>query len=67
MRSKLWITTLSSLVLASGCAPPSSSYGDIARPLLFGGDATIDWLAEYDEALLQQIVTHNEQVAELAK
>ena len=67
MRSKLWIAILSSLVLASGCAPPSSSYGDIARPILFGGESTIDWLAEYDEPLLQQIVTHNEQVAELAK
>ena len=67
MRSKLWIATLSSLVLASGCVPPGSNYGDIAKPILFGGEATIDWLAEYDEPLLRQIVTHNEQVAELAK
>jgi hypothetical protein len=35
--------------------------------MLFGGEATIDWLAEYDEPLLRQIVTHNEQVAALAK
>ena len=67
MKSKLWTGILLSLALSSGCAPPASSYGDIARPILFGGEPTIDWLAEYDEPLLRQIVTHNEQVAELAK
>jgi hypothetical protein len=67
MKLRLWTAILSSLVLVSGCVPPASSYGDIARPMLFGGEATIDWLAEYDEPLLRQIVTHNEQVAALAK
>ena len=67
MKLRLWTATLLSLVLSSGCAPPESRYGDIATPILFGGEPTIDWLAEYDEPLLRQIVTHNEQVAELAK
>jgi hypothetical protein len=67
MKFRLWIATLLSLVLVSGCVHPENSYGDIARPILFGGEPTIDWLAEYDEPLLRQIVTHNEQVAELAK
>lgn len=67
MKFRLWIATLLSLVLVSGCVPPGNNYGDIARPILFGGEATIDWLAEYDEPLLRQIVTHNEQVAELSK
>lgn len=67
MKYRLWTAILLSLALSSGCAPPENSYGDIAKPILFGGELTIDWLAEYDEPLLRQIVTHNEQVAELAK
>lgn len=59
--------TLSSVALLSGCVSPTSNYGDIAKPILFGHVDTIDWLAENDERLLRQIVTHNEQVETLGK
>lgn len=67
MKSKLLALTISSLVLASGCAAPGGSFQDIAEPILFGRMDTVDWLAVNDEELLRQIVTHNEQVAALAK
>lgn len=67
MKFRPYLLALCVIALSSGCVPPESSYGDIAKPILFGGEPTIDWLAEYDEPLLRQIVTHNEQVAELAK
>jgi hypothetical protein len=59
--------TLSSAVLLAGCVTPSGNYGDIAKPIMFGSVATIEWLATNDEAMLRQVVTHNEQVERLAK
>ena len=67
MKSKLLMLTLSSAVLLSGCVTPSGNYGDIAKPILFGSTATIEWLLVNDEAMLRQVVTHNEQVERLAK
>jgi hypothetical protein len=59
--------TLSSAVLLAGCVTPSGNYGDIAKPIFFGSTATIEWLAANDEAMLRQVVTHNEQVERLGK
>ena len=46
------------LALVSGCV--NSSYCDVAKPLYFGDQATIDWLLENDIELLRPIVVHNE-------
>jgi hypothetical protein len=63
MRLRLWIVTLSSLVLVTGCAALTSEFCAIARPIYIGGNDVVDWLAENDEILLQDIVIHNETVA----
>jgi hypothetical protein len=65
----LRITAFSLLVnlFLVGCVTPSGNYGDIAKPILFGSVETIEWLAANDEAMLRQVVTHNEQVERLAK
>ena len=65
MKLKLLILTLSSVVLLSGCVVSSGNYGDIAKPILMGSMVTVDWLADNDEQLLRQIVSHNEQVEQL--
>jgi hypothetical protein len=67
MKSKLLILTLLSSAALAGCVTPSGNYGDIAKPILFGSVETIEWLAANDEAMLRQVVTHNEQVERLAK
>jgi len=59
--------TLSSAVLLSGCVTTVSNYGDLAKPILIGSMDTVDWLADNDEPLLRQIVTHNEKVEQLGK
>ena len=63
MKFRLWIVTLSSLVLVTGCAASTSEFCAIARPIYIGGDDVVDWLAENDETLLQDIVIYNETVA----
>lgn len=51
---------LSSVGLLSGCVTPSGDFCDIAKPMYFETDLTVEWLAENDEALLRDIVAHNE-------
>jgi hypothetical protein len=63
MKFRLWIVTLSSLALVTGCAASTGEFCAIARPIYIGGDDVVDWLAENDEILLQDIVIHNETVA----
>ena len=58
---------ISSAVLLSGCVKPVSNYGDLAKPILLGSTDTVDWLADNDELLLRQIVSHNEKVEQLGK
>lgn len=65
MKSRLWIVTLSSAALLAGCAVPTSEYCALTRPIYFGTDATVDWLADNDERLLTDITVHNEQVEAL--
>lgn len=63
MKSKLWIGTVSSLALVSGCVGQSrGDFCDIARPLYFEHDATVDALAGGEEELLRGIVRHNELI-----
>lgn len=63
MKSKLWIVTLSSIALVAGCAGPHrGDFCDIARPLYFEHDATVNALAGDEEELLRGIVRHNELV-----
>lgn len=63
MRSKLWIGTLCATVLVSGCVTPSGDFCDVARPIYIGSESVVDWLAENDETLLRDIVSHNEKTA----
>jgi hypothetical protein len=58
---------LSSVVLLSGCVTQSGNFGDIATPIMMGSMKTVDWLADNDESLLRQIVSHNEKVERLGK
>lgn len=67
MKWKHLIATLCVAALLSGCVGTnlSGNYQDIATPILFGSEKTVDWLLENDEDLLRQIVTHNETLAAL--
>ena len=67
MKSKLWIVTLSSAALLSGCVAPASDYCTLTKPILFGSEQTVDWLADNDEQMLTDVTVHNEQVATLCK
>jgi len=62
MRFRLWIVTLCGLAVLSGCVTANSGdFCDIARPMYFGSDASVDWIADNDERLLRDIVSHNEK------
>jgi hypothetical protein len=52
-----WLTAL-----ASGCGMTisSDSYCDIAGPLLFDSQKTVDWLLANDRTLLVDVIVHNE-------
>ena len=63
MKLKHWIVTVSSAALLSGCVAPRGDFCDVARPIYFGSAAVVDWLAENDEALLRDVVSHNEKTA----
>ena len=67
MKSKLWIALLSSAVPLSGCVAPASDYCTLTKPILFGSQQTVDWLADNDERMLTDVIVHNEQVATLCK
>lgn len=67
MKSKLWIMILSSAGLLAGCVEPTSEYCAVSKPILFGSQATVDWLADNDEQLLADVTTHNEQVEAICK
>lgn len=54
---------LSSAVLLSGCDVPSGDFCDVSRPIYIVSESVVDWLAENDEALLRDIVSHNEKTA----
>lgn len=55
--------TLSSVGLLCGCVKPSGDFCDVARPIYFGSDAVVDWLAENDQPMLRAVVSHNEKTA----
>jgi hypothetical protein len=63
------LTTLMTLSLVSvpllGCAVTTGNYCDIAQPLYFNQDSSVQMLIEQDRELLRNIVTHNEQWQEL--
>ena len=50
------------IVLVSGCGMTisSDSYCDIAGPLLFDSQETVDWLLANDRTLLVDVIVHNE-------
>lgn len=54
-------------VLLAGCAARTGGYCDVARPMMFGSAATIDYLAAEDVRLLADIVAHNEKTAALCR
>lgn len=55
--------------LASGCGMTISgdSYCDVAGPLLFDSQKTVDWLLTNDRTLLVDVIVHNETQARLCK
>jgi len=63
MKSTLTLT--SCLALLAGCAATTDSYCDIASPILFDTQRTIEWLARNDLGLLTDVIVHNEQVSGL--
>jgi hypothetical protein len=42
---------------------PDGDFCDLAKPMYFDNADTINWLAENDRGLLQDIVAHNEITA----
>jgi hypothetical protein len=67
MRSKLWIASLSSLVLVSGCVASTTSECDWTETLYYGSDNVVDWLAANDPSLLAGVTSHNEKRMEFCK
>ena len=59
------IVTLCVAGLMSGCGAtsPSGDFCDIARPIHFNSEGVVDWLLANDEALLRDLVSHNEVTA----
>lgn len=48
-------------VVVSGCAKiTADSYCDVAAPILFGSDATVDYLMGKDQPFLIDVIVHNE-------
>lgn len=48
-------------VLVGGCASvTANNYCDIASPMHFGQQSTVDWLLRNDRQLLVEIVVNNE-------
>ena len=62
MTSKHWATLALASALLSGCAqtPTNGNYCDLARPLRFDSQQTIDTLMAQDRGLLVGIVVNNE-------
>jgi uncharacterized protein YceK len=58
MKSKLLILMIFGSALLSGCV--KAEYCDIAKPMYFDSEATVDYLLREDQALLRSILTHNE-------
>lgn len=44
----------------AGCVKQTGNYCDIAGPLYFGSDATVEYLLENDKEFLRGVVTSNE-------
>ena len=52
--------------LLGGCGMTAAdSYCDIAAPIVFDSQRTVNWLLANDRALLVDVVTHNETNARL--
>ena len=62
MKSKHWATLALGSALLSGCAqtPTNGNYCDLAKPLQFSSQQTIDTLMAQDRGLLVGIVVNNE-------
>jgi len=53
-------------VAVSGCAKiTADSYCDVASPLMFGSDRTIDYLLDKDRQFLTDVTSHNETISRL--
>ena len=62
MKWKSWTMLVCLTALLSGCGMTisSDSYCDIAGPLLFDSQKTVDWLLSNDRTLLVDVIVHNE-------
>ena len=67
MKSKLWVVTISSLALASGCAAPGGNECVWTETLYYGSDNVVDWLVANDPMLLVGVTSHNEKRAEFCE
>jgi hypothetical protein len=54
------LACLTALVSGCGTTISGDSYCDIASPLLFDSQRTVDWLVANDRALLVDVIVHNE-------
>lgn len=57
--------TLCATALLAGCETPSGDYCDIAKPIYFESQQTVDWLLDNDRQALTEITVHNEQMERL--
>ena len=61
-----WMIPASLILLGSGCAQiKSDSYCDVAYPMYFEDDHTIDVLEEHDRELMIDVLVHNETYEKL--
>lgn len=44
----------------AGCVKPTGNYCDIARPIYFNSQSTLDWLLKNDRDLVVGIVSNND-------
>lgn len=65
MKSKLWVLTISSAALVSGCGVPRECIW--TDTLYYESDNVVDWLAEHDPDLLTGVTSHNEKRAEFCR
>lgn len=57
---KFWMMLGLLVAPLAGCVKPTGNYCDIARPIYFSSQSTIDWLLKNDRDLVVGIVSNND-------
>lgn len=55
-----WTLMLLLIAPLAGCVK-GGDYCDLSKPMMFGNQSVIEAIADLDEPLLREIVTHNEK------